>query len=100
MLIEPITPAGKDWLEENLQQERTTFGRCIAAEPRFVPAIVEGAQGRRPGGRMTRTQYQTLVIELNTAYRLLEPNTYAASAASAALLRARQQLVRMGRPAA
>jgi hypothetical protein len=38
MLIEPITPAGKDWLEENLQQERTTFGRCIAAEPRFVPS--------------------------------------------------------------
>ncbi len=44
-LIRPVSPAGQSWLDENVGDENTlTFGGAIVCEPRYVEAIVLGAQ--------------------------------------------------------
>ena len=43
-LIRPVTPAGQTWLDENVGDNETQhFGNAIAAEPRYVEAIMRGA---------------------------------------------------------
>ena len=39
-LLQAITPAAKDWIEEFLSEERQTWGGAVVIEPRYVPAIV------------------------------------------------------------
>ncbi len=44
-LIRPISPIGKQWLDENVGDENTlTFGGAVVCEPRYVEAIFLGAQ--------------------------------------------------------
>jgi len=44
-LIRPVSPTGQSWLEENVGDENTlTFGGAVVCEPRYVEAIVLGAQ--------------------------------------------------------
>ena len=44
-LIRPISPAGHVWLEENVGDDNTqTFGGAVVCEPRYVEAIMRGAQ--------------------------------------------------------
>src|SRR6266478_1207848 len=44
-LIRPVSPAGQSWLDENVGDENTlTFGGAVVCEPRYVEAIVLGAQ--------------------------------------------------------
>ena len=44
-LIRPVSPAGQTWLDENVGDENTqTFGGAVVCEPRYVEAIVLGAQ--------------------------------------------------------
>ena len=44
-LIRPISPAGQVWLDENVGDENTLkFGGAVVCEPRYVEAIVRGAQ--------------------------------------------------------
>ena len=43
-LIRPISPIGKQWLDENVGDENTlTFGGAVVCEPRYVEAIMHGA---------------------------------------------------------
>ena len=44
VLIRGVSEAGKAWLDENVGNDETQyFGNAIAAEPRYCPAIAEGA---------------------------------------------------------
>ena len=43
-LIRPVSDAGQAWLDENVGDENTqVFGNAIVCEPRYAPAIAEGA---------------------------------------------------------
>jgi hypothetical protein len=43
-LIRPVSPAGQNWLDENVGDAETlTFGGAIVCEPRYVEAIIRGA---------------------------------------------------------
>jgi hypothetical protein len=44
VLIQPITDAGKSWLDEHINPEALTWGTAIVAEPRYVSAITRGAR--------------------------------------------------------
>ena len=45
VLIRPMTAAGREWVEENVQAEDwQQFGGAIAAEPRTVQAVIDGAR--------------------------------------------------------
>ena len=41
ILLRPNTEAGENWLDENTA-DATRLGNAVAAEPRYVPAIIEG----------------------------------------------------------
>jgi len=44
-LVEPITPAGKQWLEESvITSDTLTWGRAIVVEHRYIRDIVDGAR--------------------------------------------------------
>jgi hypothetical protein len=44
-LIRPVSPAGQTWLDENVGDENTlTFGGAVVCEPRYVKAVMRGAQ--------------------------------------------------------
>lgn len=43
VLIIPSSPAGQAWVDEHLPEDAPRFGGAVAAEPRYVAAIVEGA---------------------------------------------------------
>ena len=44
-LIRPVSQAGKTWLDENVGGENTlTFAGALVCEPRYVEAILFGAQ--------------------------------------------------------
>jgi hypothetical protein len=46
VLIRPLTDAGRNWVEHNIQAEDWQhFGGAIAAEPRTVEAVIEGMRG-------------------------------------------------------
>jgi hypothetical protein len=43
-LIRPVSPAGQQWLDENVDNEETlTLGKALVCEPRYVEAILHGA---------------------------------------------------------
>jgi hypothetical protein len=43
-LIRPVSPAGQNFLDENVGDENTlTFGGAIVCEPRYIEAIWRGA---------------------------------------------------------
>lgn len=45
-LLQPISPAGQAWLQENVIGEETQiFGNAVVCEPRYVANIVFGARG-------------------------------------------------------
>ncbi len=43
-LVRPVTDAGREWIDENVDSEAQWFGGALAVEPRYVQAIVEGMQ--------------------------------------------------------
>lgn len=44
VLIRGLSKAGQTWLDQNVGDDETQyFGNAIAAEPRYCPAIAEGA---------------------------------------------------------
>ena len=43
-LLQPLTPAANSWVEENLPEDRMTFGGAVAVEHRYIADIVRGAQ--------------------------------------------------------
>jgi hypothetical protein len=43
-LLRPISPAAFEWIEENLPNDRLTFGNATVIEPRCVWAILLGLQ--------------------------------------------------------
>lgn len=46
VLLRPVSAAGEEWLDENVQSEGWQwFGGALACEPRMVEAVVRGAQG-------------------------------------------------------
>ena len=45
VLIRPMTVAGRNWVEQHVQAENwQQFGGAIAAEPRTVQAVIDGAK--------------------------------------------------------
>ncbi len=47
ILLRPLTTYGADWIEQNVlsvNDEAQTFGGALVCEPRYVAAIIEGAQ--------------------------------------------------------
>jgi len=42
-LLQPLTPAAVSWVEENLPEDRMTFGSAIVVEHRYIADIVRGA---------------------------------------------------------
>ena len=46
VLIRPLTDNGRTWVEEHVEAEAWQwFGGGVAAEPRAVPAVIEGMLG-------------------------------------------------------
>jgi hypothetical protein len=43
-LLRPASPAANFWVNENLPEDRLTFGDGIVVEHRFIWAILEGIQ--------------------------------------------------------
>jgi hypothetical protein len=44
VLIRPLTPEGRDWIETNVETEGWQwFGGAVAAEPRYIENVVLGA---------------------------------------------------------
>ena len=43
-LLQPLTPAANSWVEENLPEDRLTFGHAVVVEHRYIADIVAGAQ--------------------------------------------------------
>jgi len=43
-LLRPVSPAAFVWIEENLPDDRLTFGNATVIEPRYVWAILLGLQ--------------------------------------------------------
>jgi hypothetical protein len=42
-LLRPVSPVAFSWIEENLPEDRMTFGGAVAVEWRFIGDIVQGA---------------------------------------------------------
>jgi hypothetical protein len=42
-LLVPVTPAGQEWVDENLPADAPTWGTAIAIEHRYIADIVNGA---------------------------------------------------------
>ena len=43
-LMQALTTAGQAWVDEHISEEAMWFGGAIVGEPRYVEAIVIGAQ--------------------------------------------------------
>jgi hypothetical protein len=43
-LLQPLTPSANSWIEENLPEDRTTFGSAVVVEHRYISDIVAGIQ--------------------------------------------------------
>lgn len=43
-LLTPITIQAREWIDENVSEERTNFGDGIAVEHRYIVDLVEGIQ--------------------------------------------------------
>lgn len=46
-LLEPLTAAAREWVEEHLPEDHQTFGNSVVVENRYMPDIVTGI--RRDG---------------------------------------------------
>ncbi len=44
-LLTPLTPAANSWVNENLPEDRLTFGGAVCVEHRFIRDIVTGILG-------------------------------------------------------
>jgi hypothetical protein len=42
-LLQPLSPAANSWIEENLPEDRMTFGGAVVIEHRYIADIVRGA---------------------------------------------------------
>lgn len=42
VLLTPLSKAAKQWIEENISDDSTWFGRSLAIEPRYVDDILNG----------------------------------------------------------
>jgi hypothetical protein len=43
-LLQPLSPAANSWIEENLPEDRMTFGGAVVVEHKYISDIVRGAQ--------------------------------------------------------
>jgi hypothetical protein len=43
-LLRPISPAASAWIEDNLPDDRLTFGNAAVVEHRYIWPILEGIQ--------------------------------------------------------
>lgn len=41
-LLQPLTAAANEWIEQNLSEDRQTFGTAVAIEHRFILDVVDG----------------------------------------------------------
>jgi hypothetical protein len=41
-LVKPLSPAGKNWLDENIQDEALVWGDAIVIEHGFIQSVIEG----------------------------------------------------------
>ncbi len=41
-LLTPLTPTGREWVDEHLPEDALWFGNGVAVEPRYVEAILQG----------------------------------------------------------
>jgi hypothetical protein len=46
-LLQAITPAAKNWIEEFLSADRQTWGGAVVVEPRYVPSVVTAIRNDR-----------------------------------------------------
>lgn len=44
VLLQPLTPEGRDWLEETTDPDATWYGGALVVEPRYVDPILSGAR--------------------------------------------------------
>lgn len=44
VLLTPVTPAAHRWIQENLPEDRQTWGLSVVVEPRYINDIVAGIQ--------------------------------------------------------
>ena len=42
VLVLPVSPEAKAWIEEHVDPEAQWFGRSLVVEPRYVEAILDG----------------------------------------------------------
>jgi hypothetical protein len=42
-LIRPVSPTGRNWLDQNIADDVQTLGEAVACEGRYVEAIYHGA---------------------------------------------------------
>jgi len=42
VLVRPLTPDVKTWLEENVEEAAMWYGGALVVEPRYVEALIEG----------------------------------------------------------
>jgi hypothetical protein len=42
-LLQPLTPAANSWIEDNLPEDRITFGIAVVVEHRYIADIVRAA---------------------------------------------------------
>ena len=42
VLVRPLTPDVKAWLEENVEEAAMWYGGALVVEPRYVEGLIEG----------------------------------------------------------
>jgi hypothetical protein len=43
-LLRPNTPAAEQWLDDNISDDRQSFGKAVVVEHRYIADIVQGIQ--------------------------------------------------------
>jgi hypothetical protein len=43
-LVRPVGEEAREWLNENIAEDAAYFGGALAVEPRYIEALLEGAQ--------------------------------------------------------
>ena len=44
VILQPLTEAASDWVDENLPTDVMTWGGGVAVEPRYIMPIIEGIE--------------------------------------------------------
>jgi hypothetical protein len=44
IMLPPLTPAARGWVQDHLPEDAMRFGRGIAVEPRYIDDIADGAE--------------------------------------------------------